>query len=190
MGLSKFGICRILASHRCLELTHRWCLPSDGRIYPSMGRLPLESEEGPKAAFPAMFAFTHRWEVDRKPPSYPGRPDCHSVARALVPDIVIPALFPLESSVRPISTKSLIHMGFGKRPCDTTYQPDQGTGSPLYMLESMPTEGASSPSVPRPLPATFDELTAAFGDLRTSIDSRFQRYEERRTAFERTQETR
>ncbi|VFQ69199.1 unnamed protein product [Cuscuta campestris] len=35
---------------------------ANGRIYPSMGRSPLESKEGLKAAFPAMFAFSHRWE--------------------------------------------------------------------------------------------------------------------------------
>ncbi|VFQ62791.1 unnamed protein product [Cuscuta campestris] len=98
------------------------------------------------------------------------------LARALVPTIVIPDLLPEESSVRPITSESLIHMGFRKRPRDTRYEPDQdtGTGSPSYMPASMPADGASSSAVPRPLPNTFEELTTAFGDLRTSFDSRFQ----------------
>ncbi|VFQ73362.1 unnamed protein product [Cuscuta campestris] len=83
-------------------------------------------------------------------------------------------------------------MGFRKRPRDTGYEPDQGTGtgSPSYMPESMPANGASSSVVPRPLPTTLEKLPAAFGDLRTSIDSRFQHYEERWTAFEQRQEAR
>ncbi|VFQ87376.1 unnamed protein product [Cuscuta campestris] len=69
---------------------------------------------------------------------------------------------------------------------------DQGTCtcSPSYMPKSMPIDGAYSSAVPRPLHTTFHELTAAFGDLRASIDSLFQRYEERWTAFERNQESR
>ncbi|VFQ98545.1 unnamed protein product [Cuscuta campestris] len=112
------------------------------------------------------------------------------LARALVPTIVIPDLLPEESSVRPITSESLIHMGFRKRPRDTRYEPDQdtGTGSPSYMPASMPADGASSSAVPRPLPNTFEELTTAFGDLRTSFDSRFQLYEQRWTAFEQRQE--
>ncbi|VFQ82718.1 unnamed protein product [Cuscuta campestris] len=87
------------------------------------------------------------------------------LARALVPTIVIPDLLPEESS-------------------------GTGTGSPSYMPASMPADGASSSAIPRPLPTTFEELTTAFGDLRTSIDSRFQVYEQRWTAFEQRQETR
>ncbi|VFQ90301.1 unnamed protein product [Cuscuta campestris] len=112
------------------------------------------------------------------------------LARALVPTIVIPDLLPKESSVRPITSESLIHMGFRKRPRDTRYEPDQGTGtgSPSYMPASMPADGASSSAVPRPFLTTFEELTTAFGDLRSSIDSRFQLYEQRWTAFETSQD--
>ncbi|VFQ82077.1 unnamed protein product [Cuscuta campestris] len=121
----------------------------------------------------------------------PAGPIITLLVRALVPTIVIPDHLPEESSVRPITLESLIHMGFRKRPRDTRYEPDQdtGTGSPSYMPASMPADGASSSAVPRPLPTTFEELTTAFGDLQTSIDSRFQLYEQRWTAFEHCQET-
>ncbi|VFQ92982.1 unnamed protein product [Cuscuta campestris] len=118
------------------------------------------------------------------------RPIITLLAYALMPTIVISDLLPEESSVRPITSESLIHMGFRKRPRDTRYEPnhDTGTGSPSYMPASMPADGASSSAVPRPLPTTFEELTTAFGDLRTSIDSRFQLYEQWWTSFEQRQE--